>query len=106
VREAVSRRHEVIDRHLGERHPVSVRVGDQVEGDVDATGIRRHSGGVLIDRVLVERVELRRLGRSPRGTDLLGDHLELRRCATGEEDSGALAGERAATAPPIDPPPP
>ena len=48
-------------------------VGDQVEGDVDATGIRRHGGGVLIDRVLVECVDLRRLGRSPSRTDLPGD---------------------------------
>ena len=31
----------------------------------------------------------------PGGTDLPGDRLELRRCAAGEEDPGALAGERA-----------
>jgi hypothetical protein len=94
-RGGLHRRHEVIDRHLGERDLVRVRVGDQVEGDVDVTGIRRHGGGVLIDRVLVERVDLRRVGRSPRGANLPGDRLELRRCAAGEEDPGALAGERA-----------
>jgi hypothetical protein len=71
---------------------VGVPVGDQVEGDVDATGIRRHGGGVLVERVLVERVDLRRLGRSPCGTDPHGDRLELRRCAA---DPGALAGKRA-----------
>ena len=81
--------------NLGERGPVRVRVGDQVEGDVDATGIRGHGGGMLIDRVLVERVDLRRVDRSARGTDLPGDRLELRQCAAGEEDPGALAGERA-----------
>jgi hypothetical protein len=59
------RRHGVVHRHLGERGSVGVPVGDQVEGDVDATGIRRHGGGVLVERVLVERVDLRRLGRSP-----------------------------------------
>ena len=42
-----------------------VRVGDQVEGDVDAAGIRRHGVGVLVDRVLVERVDLSGLGQSP-----------------------------------------
>jgi hypothetical protein len=34
-------RHEVVDRHLGERDPVRVRMCDQVERDVDAPGIRR-----------------------------------------------------------------
>ena len=72
---------------------MGVRVGDQVEGDVDAAGIRRHGGGVLIDRVFVQRVDLRRLGRSPSGADILGHGLELRRCAAGEEDPGALSRE-------------
>src|ERR687896_1931593 len=88
------RRHEVTHGHLRERGPVGVRVGDQVERDVDAAGVRRHGVGVLVDRVLVERVDLRCLRRSPSGTDLRGNRLERRQGAAGEEDPGALAGER------------
>jgi hypothetical protein len=99
-------RHEIIDRDLGERDPVRVRVGDQVEGDVDVAGIRRHGAGVLIDRVFLQRVDLCRLGRSPSGADILGHGLELRRCAAGEETRAPSRANARATAPPIDPPPP
>ena len=63
-----------------------VRVGDHVEGDVDAAGIRRHGVGVPVDRVLVERVNLGRLGRSARGSDLLGHRVERRGRAAGQKD--------------------
>ena len=66
-----------------------VRVGDHIEGDVDATGIRRHGGGVLVDGVLVERVDLTGRGQAPGGTDLLGYRLELRARAAGQENPGA-----------------
>jgi hypothetical protein len=72
-----------------------VRVGDQVEGDVDAAGSGRHLVRVLVDRLLVERVELGRLGRSPGGPDLVGHRLEARARAAGQEHPGALAAERA-----------
>ena len=65
VRAAASTGAEVVDRHLGERDPVSVRVCDHVEGDVDGTGIRGHGIGMLIDGLLVESFQLRRLGRAP-----------------------------------------
>ena len=58
------RRDEVVDRHLGERGSVGVRVRDQVEGDVDSAGLRRDRVGMPEDRLLVERVDLRGLGRS------------------------------------------
>jgi hypothetical protein len=66
---------------------------DEVEGDVDAPGPRSHSIGMLIDRHLVERIDLRRLSHASRGADLLGNLVELCLGATGEEDLGSLSGE-------------
>jgi hypothetical protein len=37
ARRGLQRRHEVVDAHLGERDLVRVRVGDQVDRDVDAS---------------------------------------------------------------------
>jgi hypothetical protein len=49
------RRHEVIDRHIGKRGAVRVRVCDQVEGDVDPSG---DCISMPVHRFLVERVDL------------------------------------------------
>jgi hypothetical protein len=54
-------------------------------------GIR--SVGVFVDRRLVEGIDLRRLGLSSRGADLLGHLLEALEGTTGEEDVGPLSGE-------------
>ena len=88
-------RHEVFQCHLGHRSPVHVRVRDQVEGDVDPAGLRSHGVGMLIDRLLVERIDLGRLGRPTGRADLLGDLLESLPGAAGEEDLRSLAGEGA-----------
>ena len=83
----------VFQRHLGQRGPLHVAVRDQVEGHVDASGIRRHSVGMLIDRLLVERIDFGRLGQPTGRANLLGDLLEPRPGAASEEDSRPLAGE-------------
>jgi hypothetical protein len=105
-RGGLHRCHEVIDRHLGERDPVSVRVADQVEGDVDAAGIRRHGVGVLVDRVLVERVDLRRLGRSPAERICPATLSSFAGVRPARKTRAPSRANARATAPPIDPPPP
>jgi hypothetical protein len=50
---------------------------------------------MLVDRVLIERLDIRRLGRSARGTDLIGHPVELRPRAAREEHAGAFTGKRA-----------
>jgi hypothetical protein len=60
--------------HLGERRPLEVSVGDEVDGDVDAPGPLGQGVGVLINGLLVEGIDSRSLGRPSRGADLLG-HL-------------------------------
>jgi hypothetical protein len=67
-------------------------------------GIR--SVGVFVDRRLVEGIDLRRLGLSSRGADLLGHLLEALQGSTGEEDPGPPQANARATAPPIFPPAP
>jgi hypothetical protein len=61
---------------------------------------------VLVDRLLVERIDFGRRGDATGGADLPGPTLEPRPAATGEEDVRPFAGEDRATAPPIEPPPP
>jgi hypothetical protein len=65
----------------------------RVEGDVDASGLLGHGVGVLLDGFLVQSVDLRHLGDSPRGGDLVGHLVERLPGATGEEDVCPLAGE-------------
>ena len=50
---------------------------------------------MLVHRLLVERVDLRRLGGSAGGNDVLGDRLDRCQVAPGEEDPGPLAREGA-----------
>src|SRR5215212_8564209 len=84
---------EVFEGHLGERRPLDVPDRDEVEGDVDTSSARGHSVSVLVDGLLVEGIDLRRLGPSSSGADLLGHLLEALKGTTGEEDLGPLAGE-------------
>lgn len=90
---AVYRPGELLERHLGHRGAVLVRVRDQVEGDVDASGLCRHGVDMLIDRHLVQCVDFGRLGHPTGEADLLGDLLERRPGAASEEDLRPLAGE-------------
>ena len=52
-----------------------------------------------LDRVLVEGVHLGRLRDSLRGSNLIGDRLDRREVATGQEDLRALARERSGDCP-------
>jgi hypothetical protein len=73
--------------HLGEWCPLDVPVGDEVEGDIDPPSARGHSVIVLVDRHLVDGIDLRRLGHSSSGADPLGYLLEALKGTTGEEHS-------------------
>jgi hypothetical protein len=69
-------------------------VGDQIERDVDAARRRRHIVGMLIDGLLIERVELCDLRGSARRTDPFHGRLELVGGSSGEEHLRSLTGER------------
>src|SRR5918995_3370645 len=86
---------EVFEGHLGERRPLYVPDRDEVEGDVDTSSARGHGVSVLVDRRLVDGIDLRRLCHSSSRADLLGHLLEALEGSTGEEHSGSLAGEGA-----------
>jgi hypothetical protein len=74
-------------------------MGDEVEGDVEASGARGHGVGVPVDRGLVESVDPGRLGHAPRGADPLRDRLQRLQGPTGQMDPGPLAGEGAGDRP-------
>jgi hypothetical protein len=93
---------EVLSGHVDEQDPLDVHA-DGVEQDVDPLRPGDHVVHVLLDRVLVQRIDLCRLGDAARGGDLLGDRLDLRLGATGEEEVGAFGANVRATAPPIAP---
>ena len=48
---------------------------------------------MFVNGLLVERVDLRRLGRSARGNDVPGDELNGCEGAAGEEETGSLGRE-------------
>jgi hypothetical protein len=52
-------------------------VRDQVEADVDTAGLGRDRIGVLVDSLLVKRVQLCCVRYATCRADLLGDGLEL-----------------------------
>jgi hypothetical protein len=52
---------------------------------------------VLLDSLFVQSIDLRRLGHSYSGRDLLGHLLERGKGATGEEDLRPFASEYAGT---------
>jgi hypothetical protein len=83
-----------------------VGLGDQVEGDVDAAGVRRHGIGVLVDRRLLERIDLRGLGRSTRGADPSATASSFDRVRPARKTVAPSRAKARATAPPIDPRPP
>ena len=82
---------EVLEPHVDERRALDVAVRDQVERDVDAAGVCNDRVGVLVHRLLVQGIELRRLGHPSGRTDVLGDLLEALHRAAGEVDPCALA---------------
>ena len=70
-------------------------MGDQIEGDVEPSRLSRHCVGVAIDGLLIERVDYNGLRLPSRGANFVGDRLQLRLGATGEEYPRALASEGA-----------
>jgi len=58
---------------------------------------------VLLYCVLIQRIDLCRLGDASRGGDLVGDRLDPLPGATGEEEVGAFVGERPGNGTPIAP---
>jgi hypothetical protein len=61
---------------------------------------------MLVHGLLVERVDLRRLGGSTGGNDVLGDSFDGFQVAPGEKQPGPSDAKARATALPIAPPAP
>jgi hypothetical protein len=68
---------EVIQRHFDERSSLNVFPRDGVEGNIDASGLLGHFRDVLLEGLLIERIDFSGLGRSACCTDILGHSLEL-----------------------------
>jgi len=85
----------VLEGQLHERCSLHVKDADGVERDVNAARYGRHRIGVLVDGLFVKGVDLRCLGHSACSGDILGHRIELRQCATGQEDLCSLSGEGA-----------
>jgi hypothetical protein len=77
-----------------------------VEGDVDAASLGRDRRGMLLDRLLVESVNLRGLGGSASGNDVLSDRFDRCPEAPGEKELGTLRRKGTRDIPPITPPAP
>jgi hypothetical protein len=86
---------EVGQRQIDERSPLDVSMRDEVEGDVESSRLRGDGVGVLVDRAFVERVEVRRLGDSAYGANLVRDFFETGVIATGEKEMCPLPGKGA-----------
>ena len=84
--------HDLLDGQLGERRALRVREGHGVQCDVDSARLGRHGVGVLGDGALVERVDLRHVGRI---ADVVRHRLEPGPRPAGEVDVGAGTRERA-----------
>ena len=99
---------ELLDVQLDQRDADDLRVrdADRVERDVDAARLLDHRLQVLVDRLLVERVDRRRLGRAARRDDVPRDRLDRRPQAPGEKQLAPSRANARATAPPIAPPAP
>jgi hypothetical protein len=78
---------------------MNVSVADRVEGHVNAPRLLGHGGGVLVDGLLIESIDFRRLGRSTCGGDFRGHPVEHRESTAGKEDFRPLAGEGAGHGP-------
>ena len=83
---------ELLDIQLDQRyaHDPRVRDPDRVERDVDTACRVDHGLQMLVHRLLIERVDLRRLGGSAGGSDVLGDHFDGGQVAPGEKHLGTL----------------
>jgi hypothetical protein len=100
------RTHEVLARHLYERDQLYVPDRDGVEGDMDAPGTRGHSVSMFVDRRLVERIDLCRLGHSSRRGDLSCHLVELCEGTAARNTLAPSLAKARATALPMAPPAP
>jgi hypothetical protein len=82
----------MLDIQLGQRDIQNVRArdADRVERDVDAARRVDHRPEMRVHSLFVEGVDLRRLGRSSGGNDLLGDNFDRCQVASGEKELGPL----------------
>ena len=84
------RQRELLGVQLGQRaRPGSSRIrdADRVERDVDAARLLDHRLQMPVHRLLVERVDLGRLGGAAGGDDVLGDRFDRCPEAPGEKDA-------------------
>ena len=79
-----------------EWHALAVVDPDGIERNIYAPGLLDHFAQMLLDGQRVERVDERRLGRSPGLGDLLSHCLDGGSAATGKEDPCPFAGNRTA----------
>src|SRR5215204_465340 len=84
---------EMLEGHLGQGFTLNIVIQDCVEGDVDASSLLGHGVGVLLNRLLVERIHLRCLGHPARRADLLGCNVDRSKGAACEEDPRSFTGE-------------
>jgi hypothetical protein len=85
---------EVAERQLGKRHALDRGKSDGVEADVDAACLLGDLVGVPLDRRLVQRIHLCRLGRPTGHGDLPGHGLHRPEVATTQKDPCPFAPER------------
>src|SRR5215218_9618944 len=86
---------EVFVAHLEHGGAQVVGVGYDVEGDIKASAGADHRPGVLLDLMLVEGVQPRRLGLPPCVADPVGYLLQSGKGPTRQVDRRSLAGEGA-----------
>src|SRR5258708_35538784 len=90
------RSREALDRQLRERDPLNPRLrngGNRIEGDIDTPRFLFYRAGVVLDGLLVESIDLRRLRSSTCGDDLLRRPFDRTEVATRQKDLRALAGK-------------
>jgi hypothetical protein len=83
---------EILHRNLNQRL-LDVSVPNGVERNINGPGLLDHRTNILVNSPLVEGVYDGGVRYAAIRADLVGDYLQLRLGATGEEDPGTLAGK-------------
>jgi hypothetical protein len=89
------RKNEIVPLQLDQRNALNDAEADGVEGDIDAARLPGHRGRVPFYRVLIERIDARRLGLAASGNDISCHGFDRRGPATTEKDFDTLTGEGA-----------
>src|SRR5258708_30262566 len=87
---------EALDRQLRDRDPLGPRLrngANRIEGDIDTPRFLFYRAGVVLDGLLVESIDLRRLRGSTCGDDLLRHLFDRTELATRQKDFFAVAGK-------------